>query len=229
MVKIPAWSYSSLKTFETCPRKYQAEKVTKEVQYTDTEETLYGKELHKCAEDYVNAFCNDENPSIPPKFQFIQPYLDKLVAIPGKKFCELKLGVKESNGRLVACDFFDSQVWFRGVADLVIVDADKAWVVDYKTGKSAKYADTRQLALMAAALFLKYPQIKKIKTSLLFVVSKDFIKDDFDSTVGLNIFAELDPLLTRREIAYNTDVWNPIKNGLCKKYCGVKSCPHNGG
>ena len=38
----PAWSFSSLKLFQTCPKKYEAEKVTKEVKFTETEATLYG-------------------------------------------------------------------------------------------------------------------------------------------------------------------------------------------
>ena len=34
--------------------------------------------------------------------------------------------------------FFSHDVWLRGVADLIIVDGDKARIVDYKTGKSPK-------------------------------------------------------------------------------------------
>ena len=48
-----AWSYSGIKTYEVCPLKYCAEKVTKVVQFEDNESTLYGKELHKACEDYV--------------------------------------------------------------------------------------------------------------------------------------------------------------------------------
>lgn len=217
------WSYSSLKLFEQCPRRYQAEKVTKEVPFSQNEAALYGEQLHKAAEEYIR----DGKP-IDPRFDFIQPYLDKLNAIEGVKFCEMKLGVKRVEGRLAPCDFFDSDVWFRGVADLVILDGDRAWVVDYKSGKSAKYADTRQLALMAAALFLKYPEIKKIKTSLLFVVSKEFIKEDFEKEYGLSVFAELNGLLTARDAAYESDVWNPRPNNLCRKWCPVKSCAHCG-
>lgn len=222
---IPPWSYSALKLFETCPRKYQAERVTKEVAYSDTEATIYGKEVHKCAEDFLNGTIS----SIPPKFSFIEPYLLRLQAFPGEKFCEMELGVKKKDGRLVACGFKDPEVWFRGIADLVIINGDMGWVVDYKTGKSAKYADPRQLALMAACLFLKYPQLKKLKTSLLFVVSKDFIKEDFHAEFGLSIFSELDGLLKHREMAYTTDTWNPRPNGLCRRWCSVTSCPHNGG
>lgn len=217
------WSYSSLKLFETCPKKYHAERITKEVPFSDTDATLYGKELHTAAELYIK-----EGTPIDPRFAFIQPYLDKLNGIAGDKYCEIKLGVKKNDGRLVACDFFDPDVWFRGVADLVIIDGEKAYVVDYKTSKSARYADTRQLALMAAALFLKYPEIKKIKTSLLFVVSKDFIKEDFMADWGLNVFSELNGLLEQRAKAYENDVWNPIPNGLCRRWCKVLSCAHCG-
>ena len=222
-MKIPAWSYSSLKLFETCPRKYQAEKVTKEVPFEQGEAALYGEQCHKAAEEYIR----DGKP-IDPRFSFIQPYLDKLNAIAGTKHCEMKLGVKRQDGRLVACDFFDPEVWFRGIADLVILDGDRAWVIDYKTGKSARYADVRQLALMSAALFLKYPDLKKIKTSLLFVVSKEFVKEDFHKEFGLSVFSELNGLLEARSTAYESDVWNPRPNPLCRKWCAVKSCPHYG-
>jgi hypothetical protein len=49
----------------------------------------------------------------------------------------------------------------------VILDDDLAWVVDYKTGKSSKYADKGQLELMALSLFAKYPQIKTVRAGLL--------------------------------------------------------------
>ena len=101
-------------------------------------------------------------------------------------------------------------------------------ILDYKTGES-RYADTRQLALMAAALFLKYPEIEKIKTMLLFVVKKDHRKQDFSAEYGLSIFSELHGLLSALENAYQTDVWNPRPNGLCRRFCGVSDCPHNGG
>jgi len=221
-MKQPAWSYSALKTFETCPRKYQAEKVTKEVPFVQGEQAIYGEQLHKAAEEYIR----DGTP-IPERFNFIKGYLDQLNEYPGEKFCEMKLGVKKIDGRLEACDYYDPEVWFRGIADLVIVDGNRAWVLDYKTGES-RYADIRQLALMAAALFLKYPEIEKIKTMLLFVVKKDHRKQDFSAEYGLSIFSELHGLLSALETAYTSDVWNPRPNGLCRKWCNVTSCPHQG-
>lgn len=220
----PAWSFSSIKTFDTCPRKYQSEKVTKEVQFRDTEATLYGKDFHSAAEEYVR----DGKP-IEPRFGFIQPLLDKILEIPGEIHCELKMGIKYDADRLVPCDFFDPDVYFRGIADLVIIGKRKARIADYKTSKSVAYADTRQLALMAAALMLKYPHIEEVKAALLFVTLKDFpaVEAEYNRDNMLEIFSTLDPLLVQREAAYKHDVWNPKPNGLCKKWCQTV-CPHNG-
>lgn len=220
--KPPAWSYSSISLYDTCPRKYESEKVTKEVPFTDTDATRYGKEVHLAAEEFIR----DGKP-VDPRFGFLLPHLEKLNAIPGEKFCELKLGLKKEDGQFVSCDFFDPHVWFRGVADLVVLNGRKGWIIDYKTGKSAKYADPKQLALMAACLFVQYPELEKIKAGLLFVVAKEFVKVEYTREKALEIFSELYPLLTQREVSYTTGVFNPKPNGLCNRWCRT-NCIHNG-
>lgn len=217
------WSYSGIKTFETCPLKYCAEKVTKEIKFTDTEHTIYGKEVHTACEEFIR----DGKP-IDPRFGWMMPALERLNHIEGKKYCELKLGIKRVDGRLEACDFFDPKVWMRGIADLVIVNGSIGHCIDYKTGRSSRYADPRQLALMAAGMFLKFPELQKIKTALLFVVAGDLVKTEFKRENAFDIFAELDELLTRRDVAYNLNLFNPRPNGLCAKYCAVTRCEHNG-
>lgn len=224
MNKTPGpWSYSGAKLYELCPRKYQSEKVTKEVKFTDTDATLYGKEIHTVCEEYIR-----DDKDIPAKHDYLRPYLDRLKSIPGDKYCEIKVGVKKEDGRLVACDYDDAGVWFRGICDLAILNGTKGFVVDYKTSKNARYADMRQLKLMAAALFLKFPELEKIKLMLLFVVSKETVRDEVTVERGLDIFSALHELLTQREMSYNTDVWNPKANSLCRRWCSVTSCPHNG-
>ncbi len=222
-IKPGAWSYSGIKTYETCPRKYEAEKVTKEVKFTDTEATIYGKEVHTACEEFIR----DGKP-LDPRFGWMLHTLERLNHIEGEKLCELKMGIKRVDGRLEACDFFDKEVWFRGIADLVIVNGEKGWVLDYKTGRSSRYADPRQLALMAAAMFLKFPQLQRVKAALLFVVAGDLVKVEYTRDNALNIFAELNELLTQRSTSYETGVFNARPNGLCAKWCPVTSCPHNG-
>ena len=74
------------------------------------------------------------------------------------------------------CDFNDEDRWVRGIADLVIVDGDCAFIVDYKTG-SKKYPDPKQLRLMSLMAFTHFPDIQKIKAGLLFVMHNAFITE----------------------------------------------------
>ena len=160
---IPAWSYSSIKTFDQCPKKYFHLKVKKDYKDEDTTATLYGTELHKAAEEFISL-----GKPVPARFAFIQDALDALQKIPGEKFCELKLGVAKRDGRFTPCDFYAKDVWWRGIVDLVIINKQKrtAYLVDYKTSKNTRYADTKQLDLMAGAIFTHYPDIVEIKSAL---------------------------------------------------------------
>ncbi|MDD1625972.1 MAG: PD-(D/E)XK nuclease family protein [Methylococcaceae bacterium] len=223
MAKPPAWSYSSLAQFIMCPRMYEGSRVTKTVPYVENASNKYGKDLHKAAELYIAK----ETP-LPSQFEFILSYLNTLSAIKGTKYCELKLGLAIRDGKFVACDFFAPDVYFRGVADLAIVNDDRAFIVDYKAGKSASYADEKQLALLAAAIFARFPHVRKVKGMLLFVIAKQIIKTEYEYEDRFSIFSKLASDLIRREEAYKTGVFNPIPNGLCKAYCGVKTCLHNG-
>ena len=214
------WSYSSLKTFQQCPRKYYHTKVAKDVREPDTKATLYGKLMHTVAEEFIR----DGKP-IPPEFDYLEPTLQMLAAIPGEKHCEVKLGLTRE---MKACDFDAPDVWWHGIADLVIINEEKglAHSVDYKTSKSARYADIKQLDLVAAGIFAKFPQVKKIKSALVFVVSKEFVKSDHNKEQELHYVAQMLPDITRIESALKTNVWNPVSGPLCK-FCAVKDCEYN--
>jgi len=215
------WSYSSLKTFEQCPKKYYHLRVVKDVKDEGNDATMYGQELHKAAEEYLK-----EGKPIPPKFQFIQDVLDAIKDIPGEKHCELKLGVKQTDAGYEPCGFFDKNVWWRGIGDVVVVQDDVAFSLDYKTSKNAKYADLKQLDILAAALFTHFPQIKKVKSALAFVVSNEFIRKEHFAEMRDSYFATFQPELDRLATAEETGVWNTNTGPLCK-FCPVTSCEHN--
>jgi hypothetical protein len=223
---MPAWSYSSITLFDQCPKKYYHLRVNKDVKEPESEQMIYGKDLHLAAEEYVR-----DGKELPAKYLFIKPMLDKLNAMPGEKLCENKLAVKIVDGcKLAPCDFFDKNVWYRGIADLIILDKDKkeARVIDYKTGKSAQYADTKQLKLMAATVFIHHPEITVIKAGLLFVIANEFIKAEYTTHHRLAYFEEFKPLVNQLEACLKNNVWNPKRNFTCSKWCPVLECSHNG-
>jgi|TARA_R110000822_G_scaffold250651_1_gene377789 ATP-dependent exoDNAse (exonuclease V) beta subunit len=216
-----AWSYSSINTFKQCPKKYYHLKVAKDVKDKGSTATLYGQQVHQAAEDYIAS----ETP-IPAKFRFLTPIVKALNAIEGEKLCEMKLGVAQTDEGYRPTTFFAKDVWWRGIADLVIINGDTAHSIDYKTSKNARYADTKQLDAVAAALFVHYPQLKKVKSALAFVVSKDFIKKEHTVDLKDSYFASFKPDLDRLAAAEDSDVWNAISGPLCG-WCPVVSCEHH--
>ena len=48
-----AWSYSRMKTFETCPKQFYHVNVLKEFPFQETDATRYGTEFHKAAEEFM--------------------------------------------------------------------------------------------------------------------------------------------------------------------------------
>jgi hypothetical protein len=129
---------------------------------------------------------------------------------------------------LEPCGFFDKNVWWRGVADLLIINGDKAHLIDYKTGKSSQYADTKQLELLALATFKHFPNITSIKAGLVFFVAQDLVKADFVDDQQKTLWSKWLPELSRLDKSYEVDVWNPKPNFTCKKFCPVRDCEHNG-
>ena len=221
-MSIASWSFSRLKNFETCPKQFYHVSVLKEHPVVETDAMLYGTAMHKAAEDYIGS-----DVPIPPQFDYVKDALDELKEIRGVKLCEQKLGLTED---LKPCGFFDKNVWFRGIVDLVIVDvlAERAWIVDYKTGKSTRYADKGQLELMALSVFKKFPEIKYIDASLLFVVAEELIEESYHVDNSFAMWAKWLRRYGKMRDAYTNDVWNPRPSGLCRHHCPVVECSHNG-
>jgi hypothetical protein len=96
------WSYSALKDYEGCARRYHRVRILKEAKQEKTEQILYGEELHKACELYVT-----DNTPLPSQFLFVKPTVDALLAKAGRKFAEHKMGVRED---ATPCGFFDDAV-----------------------------------------------------------------------------------------------------------------------
>jgi CRISPR/Cas system-associated exonuclease Cas4 (RecB family) len=198
------WSYSKLKAFETCPKQFYHMKVLKQYPQVETEAMRYGTDVHLACEEHIR----DGKP-IPKKYSYVQPMLNALKP----------------------CGFKDKDVWFRGIADLIILDKDNklAWVVDYKTGKSARYADKGQLELMALAVFIHFPEIKEVRGGLLFVVCKQLITETYSvHRQKQKLIDKYTNKFRQMLIASDKDVWNANPSGLCHRHCEVLECVHNG-
>ena len=216
------WSFSKIKAFQQCPKQFYHEKVIKQYPFKMTEAIRYGDQFHKAAEKYIR-----DGEELPKRFLYAMDSLDALKRKRGDKLCEYRMGLTED---LEPCGFYEDNVWWRGIADLIILNQDQglAYVVDYKTGKSSRYADKGQLELMAMATFKHFPNVDTVRAGLLFVVCEDLVRSTYEQYEADTLWDKWMDNFQTMETAYKVDVWNPKPSGLCRQWCQVMECPHNG-
>lgn len=213
------WSYSGLKSFESCPRKYHEEYVERRYPREESEQASKGTRGHTAAENYVR----DGTP-LPDEFKGYQSKLDAIMCASGTRHCELKMALDQDRKPVA----FDAPtVWVRGIADLVITGTYAARVVDYKTG-SAKYPDKNQLELMALMCFEHFPETEEVLGGLLFLSHDVFVKGRYLRSEADARWEGWNRRSKIMENAYESDVWPPVPNGLCREWCPVKHCEFNG-
>jgi hypothetical protein len=211
------WSYSALKQYTNCPKQYQEMRVLKNYTVKETEAIIYGKAVHEALELYVK-----ENKPLPKNYLRFKPMVDTLLKIEGDKYPEYEMALTHSKE---PCDFHSDDRWVRGIADLVIVDGDTAYVVDYKTG-SNRYPDPKQLRLMSLMMFTHFPDIQRVKGGLLFVmknsfITEEYLRKDMDKSWGM-----FEQSLKRLDTSYENDTWQANPTPLCK-WCSVVTCDFN--
>lgn len=217
-----AHSYSSVKDFEGCPRRYHEVRILKKFKSKDTEATMYGTAVHKAFEERIR-----DNIPLPEHLAHYAPFVEPLTKATGEIRCEERMAIRAD---FTPCEFFDKDVWFRGIPDYLSINRDRgvARVVDYKTGKSSRYADIAQLELMAAMVMIHHPEINLVKGALLFVVAGDIIKSEFPRSGLATILSKWAGRADAIEQALTVGVWNPRSSALCK-FCPVSTCEYHRG
>ena len=211
------WSYSALSDYIKCPKKYYEIKVAENYVVIPSEQMKYGTEVHKALEDYVK-----DGKELASNYLRFKGMVDTLKAIPGDKYAEHEMGLYKDR---TPCHFDDPNRWVRGIVDLLIVDGDYAFIVDYKTG-SNKYPDPKQLRLMSLMTFAHFPQVNKIKAGLLFVMHNTFVTEEYKRADIDKSWDKFKGPLERLSNSYDTNSWPPNASPLCR-YCPVKSCDFN--
>jgi membrane peptidoglycan carboxypeptidase len=210
------WSYSSLTSYETCPRRHQLIKVLKVVTEPPSDAMTFGNKVHK---ELELATKGEKGLSI--GFQNYQPIIDRLRAAPGRKLIEYKFGLTKA---FKPTTFFGSDVWVRGVFDYGTVTAKKATILDHKTGSPKFVMD--QLKLFAGATLQLFPTVEEVNTGYLWlgynkVDSATFVRGD-----EAEIWADFSSRVYRMERSFESGDFPPRPSGLCKDWCpvGKKHC-----
>tara|TARA_B100001093_G_scaffold271736_1_gene259706 strand:+ start:9366 stop:10028 length:663 start_codon:yes stop_codon:yes gene_type:complete len=217
MDKLVSWSFSSLKDFTKCPRKYHETKVLRNYKTSETQAIIYGKEVHTACELYI-----EKGTELPERFSQFDSMMKALNNIDGTKLTEYQFALDKDRK---PCGFESKDMWVRGIVDLLIIDGDLAYIVDYKTGND-RFADTDQLKLMAIMAFYHFPKIKNIKACLLFMVKNRIIKETYERKDLEKLWERFEINLYKLRQSFASGTWNPNPTPLCK-WCPVESCEYN--
>jgi hypothetical protein len=206
-------TYTMLDAFKKCEHRMNQQYIEKAVPYVETPAMAYGNAGHTAMEKRVG-----EGKVLPDEFRHCEKY-----AIPFDKFkvlCEQKLGINIA-GRAVG--FWDGSVWFRGKADNVVMQADRAMLTDWKFG-SSKYEDPFELECGALLLKAKYPQLKKIQGRYVYC-KEDKVGSFYDLSDFSKTWQEINRLMALIAEKRQSGEWLKKKSGLCG-YCPCKECEH---
>lgn len=220
------WSYSRLKNYETCPRRYKGIDVDKEWKQEETAELGEGDRLHKA----MAARISSDTP-LPREFYYMEKHAERLAVITHPLQivnCELKLAMTRN---YKAAGFFDKDVWVRCMIDYIkIVPKNEqysfAHIVDYKTGKIKE--DDAQLATMAMVAFACFKDVVGIKAEFLWTKYSDTRTVIFTRTSVKDQWGYLLPRVEKLAEAHATDSFPPKPGRLCAEWCNIDTCEYWG-
>lgn len=214
----PSWSYSALKDFNNCPKKYNEVRRLKRFKDESFKQSE-GLKVH----DYFDAAFSKGQP-IPQPYTHYNRFVEMFQNIKGVKMPEYEMAFTE---KMEPRGWFDKDVWLRSAADLLIVRDDHhvAFSVDWKTGKS-KYADTQQLKLTALCVWRLYPHVTEVRGGLLFPHEEKFIPATYQREQSPTYWQDFMTDYARLVNAVNKNDFPAKSSGLCKT-CPVTSCEFN--
>lgn len=214
-----AWSYSRLKNYESCPKRHYHLDVARDTKEEEGEALLYGNAVHKALAERIGP----QHTPLPEPFKGLEKWAERVLKSDGRILTEQQLAITKDYG---ATTWFGSDAWYRGIADVLKIIGPVALAMDWKTGKILE--DGVQLALMAACVFAHHPEVQKIRTEFIWLKEDATTRADFTRADMVSVWAGVLPRVQVLEGAYAMTNFPPKPGSLCRKWCPVTQCPHQG-
>lgn len=221
-MRAPPLSYSSISTFQQCPHKFYRTRIAKDLpEQPPHPSAAWGSEVHAALEQYLR----DGTP-LPQQFSMFEPYAAELKRFAesrnGSMYIEHKLAVDDA---FAPIEFDAPEVRYRGIVDYLVIDKDKAFLLDHKTGK---LRPTDQLALNAILIFAHWSEVETVHAAFFWLAERTYSRYTYTRaqmpTLEQTVFA---PVVKQIEEYLRIEAWPKRQSGLCR-YCPVIDCEHNG-
>lgn len=207
-------SYSSIKMFENCPLRYYEQRIKKSVVDPGGEASKHGERIHKSIELKLKGEAD-----LPVDMADYAPLVDAVLrSAEGKTLLvEQELTLTKE---MKPTGWWDADAWLRSKLDILVLNNDTAVVADWKTGK--RRPDPFQLSLFAAQVFIHYPEIEKVRTTLIWLKDKATDSNVYTRKDSSTVWEDVLGRIRRIEQADEKNVWPAKPSGLCR-FC---PCQH---
>ena len=208
-------SFSALKMYENCPRRYMHQRINKEVQDEGSDASKYGERIHEALELRLKdkTPLTDETKKYESLCTAIEQYSQ-----PGELFVEQKMTL---NKNLTPTEWFAPDAWFRSVLDVLMIHENqkKVFVLDWKTGK--RRPDFTQMEIFALQVFKHYPKVDSVTSALVWLRDYKMDTQVYKREQSNEMWAKIMARINRIYESLEHDTWPPKPSGLCP-WCPAK-------
>lgn len=242
-----AWSYSKLKNYNTCPKRHYHVDLIRDIAEPEGEELKWGNYLH---DKLARAIGTDDNEQREPRDRIpheplpkdllrFEPWVARFRRAResgAHVYTELQLAITRE---FQPCAWFAKEAWFRTKVDVLIITADWRYAAgyDWKTGK--RLDETEQLLMSALALMIHHKSLQAVRTEYVWLKDWNGLDDKsamdrvcsrvaFERKDTAEMWNSVAPKVIRLETAFANREYPAKPSGLCKRFCPVTSCEHNG-
>jgi RecB family exonuclease len=210
-------SYSSIKLYENCPFRYFRQRIVKDVVDEGGEASKYGERIHQYLELRLK-----QDGLLPQEVAHYEPLCASVerIAKGGELHIEKELVL---NDNLTPTGWWDADAWLRSKLDILVINGDEAVVMDWKTGK--RNPDFFQMQIFAAQVFKHYPDVVRVKTSLVWLKTMEMDTEIYNRGQVNDVWAEIMKRIQRIHKSLEFDNWPMRPSGLCR-FCPARhDCP----
>lgn len=210
-------SYSSIKLYENCPFRYFRQRIVKDVVDEGGEASKYGERIHQYLELRLK-----QDGLLPQEVAHYEPLCASVerIAKGGELHIEKELVL---NDNLTPTGWWDADAWLRSKLDILVINGDEAVVMDWKTGK--RNPDFFQMQIFAAQVFKHYPDVVRVKTSLVWLKTMEMDTEVYNREQVNDVWAEIMKRIQRIHKSLEFDNWPMRPSGLCR-FCPARhDCP----
>lgn len=210
-------SYSSIKLYENCPYRYFRQRIVKDVVDEGGEASKHGERIHAFLEHRLKS-----NNLLPQEAAHYEPLCASVerIAKDGELHIEKELVL---NDNLTPTGWWDADAWLRSKLDILVISGNDAVVMDWKTGK--RNPDFFQMQIFAAQVFKHYPDVQRVKTSLVWLKTMEMDTENYNRISINEIWGEIMKRIQRIHKSLEHDNWPMRPSGLCR-FCPARhDCP----